>query len=499
MQPFMNPKKAIIPPLAALTAAAFLAGGTLAFSASGPVDNGSKASLDLRVDDSPLNRDVKLGNSFAPIVKSVTPSVVKVFVTTAAQRQLSGADMEQFRRFFGPMFPDFDQQQSPNQHALGSGVVVSPNGYILTNNHVIENAKDIQVALNDGRTFSAKLVGTDPQTDVALLKINANNLPALTLADSDAVEIGDVVLAIGNPFGIGQTVTEGIVSAKDRTNISSGDQDEDFIQTDAAINPGNSGGALVDTQGRLVGINTSILSRTGGNQGIGFAVPSNLCRWVMNSLVQNGKVTRGFLGVVIQNLTPDLAKAFKVDRSVGALISEVSPNGPADSAGLKNGDVVLQYDNKPIESASQLKLRVAETNPGVSVPVEIDRSGETKTVSVVVKERSGSSVAANQTPKPADDGSLNGVTVQDLSSEVRAELKVPGNVQGAVIEEIDPASPSYEAGLRVGDVITEINHRPIKSAQEAVDATSAKPNGQTLVKVYRNGGSQYVAVHEGSE
>jgi serine protease Do len=495
----MNPKKAILPPLAALTAAALLAGGTLAFSASGPSDNGSKASLDLRIDNSPLNRDVKLGNSFAPIVKSVTPSVVKVFVTTNSQRQLSGADMEQFRRFFGPMFPDFDQQQSQSQHALGSGVVVSPNGYVLTNNHVIENAKDIQVALNDGRSLSAKLVGTDPQTDVALLKIDATNLPALTLADSDAVEIGDVVLAIGNPFGIGQTVTEGIVSAKDRTNISGGDQDEDFIQTDAAINPGNSGGALVDTQGRLVGINTSILSRTGGNQGIGFAVPSNLCRWVMDSLVKSGKVTRGFLGVVIQNLTPDLAKAFKVNRSAGALISEVTPNGPADAAGLKNGDVVLEYDNKPIESASQLKLRVAETSPGVNVPVQIDRSGESKVVSVMVKERSGTSVAANQTPKPAEDGSLNGVTVQDLSRDLRAELKMPGNVQGAVIEEIDPSSPSYEAGLRVGDVITEINHRPIKSAQEAVDATSAKPNGETLVKVYRNGGSQYVAVHEGSE
>jgi serine protease Do len=474
----MNPKKTILPPLAALTAAALFAGGTLAYSASGPASNGSKANLDLKVDNSPLNRDVKLGNSFSPIVKSVTPSVVKVFVTTASQRQLSGADMEQFRRFFGPMFPDFDQQQSPNQHALGSGVVVSQDGYILTNNHVVEKAKDIQVALNDGRSFSAKLVGTDPQTDVALLKIDAKNLPALTLADSDSVEIGDVVLAIGNPFGIGQTVTEGIVSAKDRTNISEGDQDEDYIQTDAAINPGNSGGALVDTQGRLVGINTSILSRTGGNQGIGFAVPSNLCRWVMESLVSTGKVTRGFLGVVIQNLTPDLAKAFNVNRSMGALISEVTPNGPADAAGLKNGDVVIQYDNKP---------------------VQVERSGEQKMVNVMVKERSTTSVAANQTPKPTEDGSLNGVAVQDLSRDLRAELKVPNTVEGAVIQEVDPSSPSYEAGLRVGDVITEINHRPIKNAQEAVQATSSKPNGATLVKVFRNGSSRYVAVNEGSE
>jgi serine protease Do len=491
----MNPKKVILPPLAALAAAALFAGGTLAFSATGQNDSGPKASLDLKVDNSPLNRDVKLGNSFAPIVKSVTPSVVKVFVTTA-QRQLSGSDMEQFRRFFGPMFPDFDQQQTPNQHALGSGVVISSNGYILTNNHVIENAKDIQVALNDGRSFTAKLVGTDPQTDVSLLKIEANNLPALTLADSDAVEIGDVVLAIGNPFGIGQTVTEGIVSAKDR--MTEGDKDEDFIQTDAAINPGNSGGALVDTQGRLVGINTSILSRTGGNQGIGFAVPSNLCRWVVDSLIKNGKVSRGFMGVVIQDLTPDLAKAFKVDRSIGALISEVSPKGPADDAGLKNGDVVLQYDNKPVENSMQLKLRVAETSPGTNVPIQIDRSGETKTVNVVVRERTGASIAKTETPKNSDQGSLNGVTVGDLNRELRAELKVPDTVQGAVIEEVDPSSPAAEAGLKAGDLITEINHRPVKNAQEAVDATSGKANGETLVKIFRNGGSRYVAVNEGS-
>jgi serine protease Do len=497
----MNPKKAILPPLAALTAAAFLAGGTLAFSASGPNDNGAKANLQLQVDNSPLNRDVKLGNSFAPIVKSVTPSVVKVFVTTGGQhQQMSGADMEQFRKFFGPMFPDFDQQQqNPNQHALGSGVVMSQNGYILTNNHVIENAKEIQVALNDGRSFTAKLIGTDPQTDVALLKIEANNLPAVTMADSDAVEVGDVVLAIGNPFGIGQTVTEGIVSAKDRTNISGGDQDEDFIQTDAAINPGNSGGALVDTQGRLVGINTSILSRTGGNQGIGFAVPSNLCRWVVDSLVKNGKVSRGFIGVVIQDVTPDLAKAFKTNRSVGALVSEVSPNGPAEAAGLKSGDVVLQYDNKPVDNSMQLKLRVAETSPGANVPLQIDRNGETKTVNVVVKERSGASVAQNDAPKGSDQGSLNGVTVGDLNQELRTQLKLPNTVLGAVIEEVDPSSASAEAGLKVGDIITEIDHRPIKSAQEAVEATSGKPNGATLVKIYRNGGSRYVAVNEGSQ
>src|SRR6266404_5019606 len=484
----MNPKKAILPPLAALAAAAFLAGGTLAFSASGPSDNGSKASLDLKVDNSPLNRDVKLGNSFAPIVKSVTPSVVKVFVTTAAQRQLSGADAEQFRRFFGPMFPDFDQQQSQNQHALGSGVVVSPNGYILTNNHVIENAKDIQVALNDGRSLNAKLVGSDPQTDVALLKIDETNLPALTLADSDAVEIGDVVLAIGNPFGIGQTVTEGIVSAKDRTNISGGDQDEDFIQTDAAINPGNSGGALVDTQGRLVGINTSILSRTGGNQGIGFAVPSNLCRWVVDSLVKNGKVSRGFIGVVIQDVTPDLAKAFKTNRSVGALVSDVSPNGPADAAGLKSGDVVLQYDNKPVTDSRHLKLEVARFRPGQTVPVKVLRNGSTKTLEVAVREMPGTErLAKNDSPGKSDDnGTLNGVTVADLDRGARQQFDLPANLKGVVITDVTPDSAAAEAGLKPGDVIQEINKKSVRNAEEAVKMTEKTDSKTTLLRVWRN-------------
>ena len=267
-----------------------------------------KAPLQIREDNSPLVRDVKDGTSFAPIVQKVAPSVVKVFVTMKqSENPMSNPDMEFFRRFFGgdglnQMNPD----ESPAEHGLGSGVIVSADGYILTNNHVVSKASDIQVSLNDGRQFTAKAIGTDPQTDVALIKINAENLPAVTLTDSSKVEIGDVVLAIGNPFGIGQTVTKGIVSAKDGT--TSGDGDEDFIQTDAAINPGNSGGALVDTDGRLIGINSAILTRSGGNQGIGFAVPSDLCRWVMDSLVKNGHVERGLLGVMIQNLTPDLPK-----------------------------------------------------------------------------------------------------------------------------------------------------------------------------------------------
>src|SRR6201995_1631320 len=363
---------------------------------SGGNGNGTQnAPLHIQVDNTPLTRDMKEGNSFAPIVKKVAPSVVKISVTMkGTDNPLANSDMDFFRRFFGgegmnQMNPG--QLNSPMEHGLGSGVIVSSDGYILTNNHVVNQASEIQVVLNDGRQFTAKVIGTDPQTDVALIKIDAENLPALTLTDSSKVEIGDVVLAIGNPFGVGQTVTKGIVSAKDRT--TSGDGDEDFIQTDAAINPGNSGGALVDTDGRLIGINSAILTRSGGNQGIGFAVPSDLCRWVMDSLVKNGHVERGLLGVMIQDLTPDLAKAFKLNQMTGALVGDVSPGSPAAKAGLKSGDVITQFDGQAIQNASQLKLRVAETAPGSKVPVIVNRNGEDKTFDVTLGNLTENKVA----------------------------------------------------------------------------------------------------------
>jgi serine protease Do len=455
--------------------------------------------LHVQVDNSPLARDVKDGSSFAPIVKKVAPSVVKVFVTMkASENPLSNPDMDFFRRFFGGEgFNQLNpgQPRSPSEHGLGSGVIVSPDGYILTNNHVVNNASEIQVALNDGRQLTAKVVGTDPQTDVALIKINADNLPALTLADSDKVEIGDVVLAIGNPFGIGQTVTKGIVSAKDRT--TSGDGDEDFIQTDAAINPGNSGGALVDTEGRLVGINSAILTRSGGNQGIGFAVPSNLCRWVMDSLVKNGRVERGLLGVMIQNLTPDLAKAFKLDRTTGALVGDVSPGGPADKAGLKSGDVITQFNGQPIQDASQLKLRVAESAPGSTAQVSVSRNGESKTFDVTLSSTPDNKVAkADGNRGTAPREALAGVGVADLDQSTRAELNIPQNVQGAVITEVAPDSAAYESGLRTGDVITELNRQPVKNAQDAIRDTEKPASSQTLVKVWTKGGSHYLTVDE---
>jgi serine protease Do len=471
--------------------------------ALGPASNNGgetgKTPLQIREDDNPLVRDVKDGTSFAPIVQKVAPSVVRVFVTMkTSENSMSNPDMEFFRRFFGSdrlnqMNPD--QLNSPTEHGLGSGVIVSSDGYILTNNHVVNRASEIQVVLNDGRQFTAKVIGTDPQTDVALIKINAENLPALPLTDSSKVEIGDVVLAIGNPFGIGQTVTKGIVSAKDRT--TSGDGDEDFIQTDAAINPGNSGGALVDTDGRLIGINSAILTRSGGNQGIGFAVPSDLCRWVMDSLVKNGHVERGLLGVMIQDLTPDLAKAFKLDRTTGALVGDVSPGSPAAKAGLKSGDVITQFAGQAIQDASQLKLRVAETAPGSKVPVIVSRNGEDKTFDVTLGNAPENKVAtANETNGTGRKEALAGVAVADLDQSTRAELNVPGDVQGAVISQVVPDSAAYEAGLRTGDVITKLNHQPVKSAQDAVADSEKQPGGETLVKVWTKGGSHYLIVDE---
>jgi serine protease Do len=364
--------------------AVVLSGGIVAGVAAAAVQAGNEKAVNttepvrLVVDDKPISRDGKAGLSFAPLVKKVAPSVVKVFTTVNArsrmQSDLPGFDLRQFRPFFGERGP-VPSFKTPPQHGVGSGVIVTEDGYLLTNNHVVDGADEVKVALPDGREFTAKVVGKDPKSDVAVVKIDAKGLPFLQMADSDQIEVGDLVLAIGNPFGIGQTVTSGIVSATGRATL--GLDYEDFIQTDAAINPGNSGGALVDTEGRLIGINTAILSRSGGNQGIGFAIPTNLAREVMESLVKDGKVTRGYLGVAIQDVTPALAKEFKLKETGGALIADVVPNGPADKAGLQSGDVVMEFDGK-VRDSRHLKLQVACTKPGESVPVKVLREGSAK-------------------------------------------------------------------------------------------------------------------------
>ncbi len=460
------------------------------------------------VSETPVHRDGNYVTSFAPIIKKVAPSVVMVDVTTksktveAPETPFGNDDM--LRRFFGQQFnQQFGQggnrrtYRTPKEYGAGSGVIVDKDGYIITNNHVVENADTIKVTLNDGRVFNAKVVGRDPKTDVAVIKIDGKDLPFITLADSEKIEVGDVCLAIGNPFGIGQTVTKGIVSAMGRGSVGVGTDYEDFIQTDAAINPGNSGGALVDAEGRLIGINTAILSRSGGSQGVGFAVPVNMARHVMENLIAHGKVVRGYMGVMIQDLNPELAKQFDLANDHGALIGDVSPKGPADKAGFKSGDVILEYNHKAVTDSRHLRLQVADTAPGATVPVQIMRDGKKETLSLTVKELPGSEQIAKDDSNSKDNSdSLNGVTVSDIDGRARNQLELPQNIKGAVITEVDQDSAAYEAGLRPGDVIVEINRKPVTNADQAVKLTENVKNKTVLVKVWSKGGSRYVVVDE---
>jgi serine protease Do len=459
----------------------------------------------ITVNETPVTRSTSVTTSFAPVVKEVAQSVVEVSVSTKSkvvpmpESQFGGGGGDEFfRRFFGQQFNgNGGSMRTPRQEGLGSGVIVTKDGYILTNNHVVDGADTIHVKLNDGREFTAKVVGRDPKTDVAVVKIDAKDLPFLTAADSDKIEVGDVCLAIGNPFGIGQTVTMGIISAKGRGNVELGTDYEDFLQTDAAINPGNSGGALVDAEGRLIGINTAILSRTGGNQGIGFAVPVNLARTVMESLIAHGEVVRGFLGVSIQDLTPDLAKQFNLAEDQGALVGDLVPHGPAEKAGVKSGDVILEYDNKPVTDSRHLKFQVAATAPGATVPVKIMRDGHEKTLEVTVKELPGSEkIAKNSDAGDNANDTLNGVTVGDIDAQAKNQLNLPDTAKGAVITEVDPDSAAYEAGLRPGDVIEEINRKPVASADDAVKLTGHVKDKVTLLKIWSKGGSRYLVVDE---
>lgn len=491
-------------PVAVLAATLAVAGTALGFGIKTAEGSSSKsAAVNVPLDETPVPRDTLPRGSYAPIVKKVAPGVVKIETTTTIKdtsfQQNPGFDNPFLRRFFGDQF---GQMMPPNQsgpqreHGLGSGVIVSKDGYILTNNHVVDHANEVKVTLTDHREFTAKVVGRDPKSDIAVVKIEANDLPVVPMADSDKVQVGDVALAVGNPFGVGQTVTEGIVSATGRGNMGIEDY-EDFIQTDAAINPGNSGGALVDIDGRLIGINTAIMSRSGGSQGVGFAIPSDLARKVMKSLVKYGEVTRGYMGVMIQDVTPTLAKEFKLKNSTGALIGDVVQDGPAAKAGMKDGDVVMEFNGKPVPDSRHLKLTVAETNPGSTIPVKIWRDGTTKTLEVTVKQLPGTKeLAKNGNDGSRDSGTLNGVAVSNLDTQTRQQFNVPEKVKGAVITEVDPNSAAAEAGLKPGEVIEEINRHPVDTADDAVKLTENTTDKHTLVRVWDNGGSHYVVVDE---
>jgi serine protease Do len=487
--------------MAIVAAALIAAGSSAAITRFAHAKEQPKAEpVHLVVDNTAPKRDGHFTTSFSPVVKKVAPSVVKVFTTITPKHSEGGnPSQEEFlRRFFGDQFEGGSRghMEMQKQHGLGSGVIVSKDGYILTNNHVVENADEIKVAVNEtGEEFTAKVVGADPKSDVAVLKIDGKDLPAISLADSDKIEVGDLVLAVGNPFGIGQTVTMGMVSAMGRASM--GMEYEDFIQTDAAINPGNSGGALVDAEGRLIGINTAILSRSGGNQGIGFAVPINLARFAMESIIKDGHVVRGFLGVNIQDVTPALAKEFKIENAQGALVSDVTPKSPADKAGLKSGDVITEFNGKAVHDSRHLKLQVAQVPPTTKVPVKIVRDGDVKTLNVTLKEFPQTELASKGKSESRHEDALDGVTIADLDSNTRSQMKVPAAVKGVIVTQVEQNSAAYAAGLREGDVIEEVNRQPLTNAEQAVALSEKlKDEKSILLRIWSKGGSHYLVVDE---
>ena len=475
----------------------------LSFCAIAAARNGNNPPAKLSIDKKPINRDVPAPISFAPVAKKVAASVVNIYSTmTIHERAMPDpfSNDPLFRRFFGDQFGGQMRPRDRKAQGLGSGVIVSPDGYILTANHVVEGADTVKVALSDGeKEFDAKVVGTDPPTDVAVLRIDAKKpLPAITLADSDKLQVGDMVLAVGNPFAVGQTVTMGIVSALQRGGFGISGY-EDFIQTDAAINPGNSGGALVDVEGRLVGINTAILSHSGGFQGVGFAVPINMARFVMDRLIESGKVSRGYLGINIQPLTPELAKEFNLpDESSGVLVGGVTSNSAAAKAGLEDGDVIVAFNGKKVTDPRSLQLLVAETAPGTKVTLGVLRGASgskasEKTVTATLSELPQEALASLKPNSPEEGNqkgsdALDGVEVTDLDAATRRQLDVPRTVQGALVVNIDPDSNAAESGLSQGDVIMEINRQRVRNADDAVALSQKVKGDRVLVRVWSRGG-----------
>jgi len=446
-------------------------------------------------------------NGFTEVAKAVTPAVVNI--TTVTADKVSGSRegqedlrdrMEEFfggpngpfgpRGFRGPQGPD-----EPRGHrggGQGSGVIVSPDGYVLTNNHVIDNAREVTVTLPDKREFKGKIVGTDPKTDLAVVKIDGQNLPTVAWGDASKLQVGEYVLAVGNPFGLNSTVTLGIVSALGRGRMGI-TQYEDFIQTDAAINPGNSGGALVNTKGELVGINTAIFSQSGGYQGVGFAVPTSMSKPIYESLIKTGKVVRGYLGIGIQDLNQDLAKSFGITDAKGALVSEVKEDSPADRAGLKQGDVITSYQGSPVEDAVALQRMVTRTGVGTKVTVNVSREGHAKELGITIGEQPDTAkVAKAETGEK--DYAFAGVAVQDLDRETAKELGIKGKTQGVVVTAVEPDSGADKAGLMRGDVIREINRQSVKSVKDFEKVSSAVKKGENvLILINRRGASLFLS------
>ncbi|MBK6686469.1 MAG: DegQ family serine endoprotease [Deltaproteobacteria bacterium] len=427
-------------------------------------------------------------NLLSDVAEKVTPAVVNITTRRSRTMEALPDGHPMFRDFFGP-----GRRRGPTEMGAGSGVVVSADGDIVTNNHVIEGADDIVVTFSDKRELKARLVGTDKPADLAFLKVEGKNLPFIPFGDSSALRLGEIVLAVGNPFGVGQTVTMGIVSAKGRANVGIIDY-EDFIQTDASINPGNSGGALVNLKGELVGINTAILSRSGGAQGIGFAVPSNMVRPIREQISEHGRVRRGWLGVAIQDLTPDIARSMGLKEQKGVLVSDVMEGGPAARASINVGDVIVQVNDRPTPSASELRNAVALLKPGTKAKLAVVHDGKTKELAVTLDEKKDEQEVAE---KSKDDSGrlLAGLSLTDLDGALRQRLSVPGKVTGAVVTAVEDGSPAQRAGLEEGDVITAVGRERIKGAAD-VGRLVPKTAGEVLLRVFKRGVFTFVVLRQ---
>ena len=453
------------------------------------------------LDDNSIAPLTALDHAMEAVAARVTPAVVNVAVTSRSSSQSSSGPIQGLppglQQFFGPMFQQPSQPQI--EHGVGSGVIISPDGYIVTNDHVVDGATQIRVTLNNRRTLDAKVVGVDKLTDLAVLKVNATDLPAIVWGDSTKLEPGQTVLAFGSPFGYFQfSVTRGIVSAVNRPNPYSDDARKPggYIQTDAAINPGNSGGPLVNAHGELVGINTFIISNSGSFAGAGFAIPSQIAHAITEQIIRNGKVEHGYLGIAMNDVTPDNAHFFNLPDATGAIVSQVTPDSPASRGGLKTGDVIAQLDGQKIVNGSALQVAVTEMAPGTKITLGVIRDGKPETLNLTVGQFHGNSEAATNGGDDEEPGGKVGLEVGDLTPEARQQFDVPGHVHGVVVQSVRPASPADDAGIQPGDVVLEVDRKPTETASQfAEELRRNKDAKDVLMLVWSKGNATYRTIH----
>jgi serine protease Do len=463
------------------------------------------------LDDNSVGTLLSLDQAMETLAARVTPAIVNVAVTSHSKADADDQQQQELpdglQQFFGPGFGQgFGQhghQQPQIEHGIGSGVIISPDGYIVTNNHVIDGAVDIRVTMSNRKIMKAKLIGADPLTDLAVIKVDGGSLPSIPWGDSTGLHPGQTVLAFGNPFGFRFTVTRGIVSALNRPNPFSDNARKpgEFIQTDAAINPGNSGGPLVDARGEVVGINTFLISSSGQFAGMGFAIPTQIVKPTVDALIRDGKVTHGYMGIGISDVTPENAKFFDVNDASGAVVTQVEPDSPAGKAGLKVGDVITELDGKKVSDAGELQVEVGQKRPGTTIKLEVMRDGKNVNLPVTLEAMGSRDKGGNEVGE-ADHGKMHwGVGLSDMTPDLRQQLQAPHDVHGAVIEQVQPGSSADNAGLQRGDIIMQVNRHDVQSASDVKQALASVPKGKdALLLVWSNGGNTFRVLHapEGS-